>query len=657
MPLQTRHLLLLIAILLLPSCGGGSATPAAAQAPAPVQGVVAAPHLGANLQPIRDWSFTPVYVDLMNQARKFGSPAAPWDEAAPLGGDGWPVGDFGVVLLTGASKYSGNEGTYKLSFRGQASVTGVATSAKVMNASYDATHDLSSADVILAANEDQLILAFTGTATGIKDVKVVRPGYDAANPPLFTQAFLSHIARFKTLRFMDWLRTNNNPVTSWQSRATPEKTHYASDAGVPWEHIVALANQTQKDIWINLPIGVDDNYVPQLARLLKQTLNADAKIYIEYSNEIWNGGFEQYNSNRALAMSEVKANPASTLIYDGTTKQDLIAFRRVAKRLKEFSDIFRGVYGDVAMFSTIRPVLGFQVVQSITAQLGLDFVANVYGPPGRFFYAIAGAPYFDLGDQQTFDGLSTAQVLTAMSKSIQRASIVSDLEADQALAAWYGLKFLAYEGGSATFGPGSLAAKKAASLDPRMLDLCVDYLSRWYRQGGDMMMWFMAGAGDWDTRYGTWELTTDLALADTPKIKCMDAVIGAPAPTPLGRNQIPGTFDALAYVANPLPYSVSSQDRVRYLHPGTSVEYLVQAPADASYSLILHTEAGESGNSIDLAVNSTLVAPAFELVKTGWGKPADNLPITVKLRQGFNTLRLTTRTETSGFIISSLSLR
>ncbi len=657
MPLQTRPLLILIAMMLLPSCGGGSATSVAAQTPAPVQSVVTAAHLGANLQPIRDWSFTPVYANLMHQARKFGSPAAPWDEAATLGSDGWPVGDFGVVLMTGASKYSGNGGIYKVSFRGQARVKGVATSATVINMSYDAAHDLSSADVLLPANEDQLILAFTGTATGIKDVKVMRPGYDAANPSLFTEAFLNHIARFKTLRFMDWLRTNNNPVTSWESRATPEKTHYASDAGVPWEHIVALANQTRKDIWINLPIGVDDNYVLQLARLLKLILDADSKVYIEYSNEIWNGGFEQYNSNRALAASDVQTNPTSTLIYDGTTKQDLIAFRRVAKRLKELSDIFRGVYGDIAMLSTIRPVLGFQVVQSITAQLGLDFVADVYGPPGQFFYAIAGAPYFDLGDQQIVDGLSTEQVLTAMSKSIQRASIVSDLEADQALAAWYGLKFLAYEGGPATFGPGSLAAKKAANLDPRILGLCVDYLSRWYRQGGDMLMWFMAGAGDWDTQYGTWELTTDLALPDTPKIKCMDTVLGAPPTAPTGRNQAPGTFDALAYVGNPFPYSVASRDRVRYLHPGTSVEYLVLAPASASYSLILHTEAGASGNSINLEVNSTLVAPAFELVKTGWGNPADNTPITVKLRQGFNTLRLTTKTESSGFNISSLSLR
>ena len=39
---------------------------------------------------------------------------------------------------------------------------------------------------------------------------------------------------------------------------------------------------------------------------------------------------------------------------------------------------------------------------------------------------------------------------------------------------------------------------------------------RWYRQGGGMMIGFMAGASDWDTPYGSRELTTDLALPDKP---------------------------------------------------------------------------------------------------------------------------------------------
>ena len=652
---MSRYLIRLltpIGLWLLVSCGGSTALvgPSLTLPVLPVLPV--ATHLGANLQMIQDWSFTPVYVDLMHQARKFGSPQTPWDEAAKLGSDGWPSGDFGALLLIGATKYAGNAGTYKLSFTGRAKVAGVASSAKVINLSYDASANRSSADVVLAALEDQLMLAFTDTGTGIKNVKVIRPGYDALNPPLFTTAFLNHIARFKTLRFMDWLRTNNNPVTSWATRASPEKTHYASNAGVPWEHIIALANQTGQDIWINIPVAADDDYVLQLAKLLKTSLNAESKVYIEYSNEIWNGGFGQYNTNRALAVAQVQGNPASTLAYDGQSTPAVLAFRHVAKRLKEFSDIFRGVHGDAAMMSTIRPVLGFQVVQAMTAKLGLDFIAAVYGPPSRYFYAIAGAPYFDLGDQQTVEGLTTDQVLQAMRDSIQRTSIVGLLEADLALASWYGLQFVAYEGGPATFGPGSLAAKKAANLDPRMHELCVDYLSRWYRQGGGMLMWFMAGAGNWDTQYGAWELTTDLTLTDTPKIKCMDTVLGAPPVSPNGRNQVPGSFDALAFVGNQPPYSADSALRLRYLHPGAVLEYLVQAPASGTYSLVIRSEAAQTGNSIELAVNSSVVAAAFELSKTGWGTPADNSPVALKLEKGFNTLRLTTKTENQGFILS-----
>ena len=645
-----RFRITLSALLALSSAGH---SPAGAPADKSAQ----ASHLGANMPGITDWSFTPVYTDLMNQARMFGSATAPWDEQAKLGSDGWPIGDFGVVLMIGASKYAGNAGTYKVSFTGRAKVSAVSSSATVQNLAFDARQDRSSADVALSAQEDQLMLSFTDTGPGIKNVRVIRPGYDGVNPPLFTTPFLNHIARFKTLRFMDWLRTNNNPVSSWATRASPENTHHASKAGVPWEHIIALANQTGKDIWINLPIAADDDYVLQLAKLLKTSLKAHCRIYLEYSNEIWNGGFGQYNSNRVAAIQEVQGNPASPLAYDGNNKPQIVAFRRVAKRLKEISDIFRSVYGDAAMMSIIRPVFSSQVVQPLTAKVGLEFVEAVYGPPSRYFYALAGAPYFNLGNQQTTEGLTSEQVLSAMNDSISKLPTVNALETNVALASWYGLKFLAYEGGSDTFGPGSVAAKKAASLDPRMLDVCTAYLTSWYRQGGEMLMWFMAGAGNWDTQYGTWELTTDLALTGTPKIKCMDQMLASPPPAPKGRNEIPGIVEALAFVGNQPPYSASSISRLRYLHPGSSLDYLILAPAEGTYSLVIRAEAGRPGNSVQLAVNSKLVAPAFELAAQGWGQPLDNAPIRLKLRQGFNTLRVTTINENLGFSMTALSIR
>jgi len=275
--------------------------------------------LGANLPAISDYSRTPVYVDLFHQARRFGSPSAPWDEKAMLNDDGWPSGDFGVFLMTGQAEVSGIEGSYHLSFNGQAKVGVVASMARLRNQRYDPDKDLTTLEVDIPAHGDQLALSFTQTGVGIRNLKVIRPGYDPMNPPLFTTPFLEHIARFKTLRFMDWLRTNNNDrVTSWATRVSPIRTHYASAAGVPWEHIVALANQTGKDIWINIPVKADDDYVVQLARLLRSSLNPDTRIFIEYSNELWNAQFWQFNTNIELATAEVLSNPNSPLAYDGS---------------------------------------------------------------------------------------------------------------------------------------------------------------------------------------------------------------------------------------------------------------------------------------------------------------------------------------------------
>jgi len=616
------------------------------------------PLLGANLPAIVDWSRTPVYVDLLHQARRFGTPSAPWDEKAILNDDGWPSGDFGVFLMVGQRGISGTAGIYKVSFNGQATVSVVASSAILSNQRYNRDQNLTTLDLEMPESEDQLALSFTQTGAGIRNLKVIRPGYDAKNPPLFTTPFLEHIARFRILRFMDWLRTNNNDVvTSWGTRATPDKTHYASAAGVPWEHIVTLANQTGKDIWINIPVEADDGYVLQLARLLKSSLKPKIRIYVEYSNELWNAQFWQFGTNVELAIAEVRDDPNSPLAYDGCSDQNKWGYRRIAKRLKEISDIFSGVYGDAAMMQTVRPVFASQVVQPYVTELGLKFIQAVYGPPANYFYALAGAPYFNLGDQQTVEGLTPDQVLEAMDASVTRLPYVNQFEKNLALTSWYGLPFLAYEGGSDTFGPGSIDSKKAASLDPRMQPICTDYLNIWFENGGGPFMWFTAGAGTWDTQYGTWELTTDLSITDTPKIQCLDALRDSPKPTLKSRNRVPGTFDALAYVGNQPPYSEGSKNMVRYLHPGMSVDYLVLAPKSGKYSLVLKAEAGAGGNTLDIAVNANTVKHAFELKATGWGSPADNRPLVLPLNEGFNTLRITTRQETSGFWLSALTIR
>jgi hypothetical protein len=325
----------------------------------------------------------------------------------------------------------------------------------------------------------------------------------------------------------------------------------------------------------------------------------------------------------------------------------VLAFRRSANRLKEIGDIFADVFGARAVPTRIRPVLAAQVVQPHVARIGLDFIRDTYGPPGRYFHALASAPYFNLGAQQTVDGLTPDEVLAALERSASTVPAVNFYEDNRALATWHGLEWLAYEGGSDTFGPGSLAAKAAANLDPRMEALCERYLRDWYAAGGGLFMWYTAGAGRWDHPHGTWELTTDLARADTPKLRCLDAVLAAPPPAAAGRNAVPGSFLGTDYVGR----SAAQADPVlRHLHPGSHVDYLVHASAAGAYTLALVAEVAAAGNAVDIAVNGRTMASGLALTAVGgWGRPLPQPRARIVLNRGFNVVRLTTRSETSGY--------
>lgn len=613
--------------------------------------------LGINLPPVFSWSNTPMYADLMHQARRFGTPATPWDERALLGEDGWPRGDFGIFLMSSQQGLSSNGGVYTIRFKGSAKVQLVASPGTLGPSHYDPVSNTTTIALTLPHHAEQLALSFTQTGKPVRDLQVLRPGYDAANPPLFTREFLAHINRFKVVRLMDWLRTNNNPIARWSERATDSTIHYASEKGIPWEHAIELARIGNKDLWINIPARADNSYVLSLARLLRDQLPPERKIYVEYSNEVWNSMFSQSRENRAAAEQEVASLPGSRLAYDGHDRHDMWPYRRIAQRGKEISDLFRQVFGDGAMMTRVRPVYAIQIVNTYITTQVLDYMAKVHGPPNRYFYAIAGAPYFNMGEAQRREGLSTDQVLTAMRGSVDAMPQISKLEQNLALAYWYQMPLLAYEGGADTFGPGSLASKKAAALDPRMENLCRRHLANWYGSGGGLFMWFHAGAGKWDTPYGTWELTTDLAITDTPKIRCMHATLDADRPALRSRHAIPGRVDARAYAGSAPAAVGQGMPGLRTPRPGHHVDYLIQAPASGTYQLRLLANAQGLNNWLTVATGHGSLAGTIRLPETDTDAPASSPALAIWLRQGLNTLRLTTIETDSGFQLRQLDIR
>ena len=109
--------------------------------------------------------------------------------------------------------------------------------------------------------------------------------------PRFVQA----MAPFTAYRFMDWSAENGNPLVRWADRLQPSSGGYGSVYGAPFETEIAWCNFMQADCWLNIPALANDDFIRQLARLTHDQLNnAPHKLYLEYSNEVWNSQFYQF---------------------------------------------------------------------------------------------------------------------------------------------------------------------------------------------------------------------------------------------------------------------------------------------------------------------------------------------------------------------------
>ncbi len=72
----------------------------------------------------------------------------------------------------------------------------------------------------------------------IRNITILPPGIDPKqskeNP--HTPEFLAYVEHFDTLRFMDWMSTNDSRLQKWADRK-PAEFYTWSSGGVPNEHI------------------------------------------------------------------------------------------------------------------------------------------------------------------------------------------------------------------------------------------------------------------------------------------------------------------------------------------------------------------------------------------------------------------------------------
>lgn len=296
----------------------------------------------------------------------------------------------------------------------------------------------------------------------------------------FHPLFLERVGQFRILRFMDWTVTNGSVVRRWSDRSRPVYQTQAQPGGIAYEWIIRLANTVQADPWICVPHLADDDFVDQLARLLKFNLDPKLKVYVELSNELW-------NTHPAFPQS---AHAQAEGVRLGLSRDPQLArLFWQARRSQEVFEIFERVYGAEHKQRVVR-VVASQVGNTWAHEKLLGFEDL-----RAHTDALAVAPYFDLGeavyqDQELMKTKDLDWIFDRMAR-VDLPEKIKWMAASREVAEDAGLPLIAYEGGQhlvthpALFGDLELQASyDAANRDPRMKALYLRFLEGWKKAGG-----------------------------------------------------------------------------------------------------------------------------------------------------------------------------
>jgi hypothetical protein len=578
--------------------------------------------LGVNLDCVTDWNTSHFFTNVAMQARAFGNPATPWDGKAILGADGWPTQDFGACYITGCHI----AGTYKLVATGKCTVVSLSGN-PIANVTYNPATNTTTADVATVKGGN-LYLSFVNTGGTLKNVRLYAPHYNLFNET-YTDEFVDALEPFSIIRTMDFTATNNNPVAMWEHRTKGTDPTQAGPKGASWEAVIALANQTGKDIWINVPHQADQDYIAALAKLLKATLNPTSNVYVEYSNEVWNNQFGQTVGNYERAKADVLAGD-KTLCLDGEDSNVWQwGFRRVAKKICQISKTFALVWENSPR---IRPILASQIAIPGMLSIQLDYIERYFGKVATNIYGIAGAPYYNLSDETRNDpAASVDKIVTELDARCDYPK--NGIAAYHALAKAHGVKSIAYEGGvdlGQDAATTDIKNKIASHYDARMKAITAKYLQSFYAGGGDEFVYYELAYTP--NPHGHWGLTdSTLDLAQPKYLGAVDFVNGE---TPALEAGLPlGTIPFASY-AFKSGFNAAPQPNgdVLYLQAAERFSFLVKAEADGVYPLSI-TYSAWAPITVEVLANG--VAASHELPATA-GKFTPVELGTVTLRKGLN---------------------
>lgn len=592
--------------------------------------------------------------------------------AVDLDANGSPTEDFRLIY---SSEVIG-AGTYKLKFKGSADFPGT-------NKIYDAGSNTTTADYVLATNAvGNIWIDFTNTrrtagssvADGLTDIQMFRPGYATDGSDVFTAEFISAMQKFSVIRTMDFVSANGNPNENWSERTSINVKGDPGPAAQSWELMVLMANATNRDLWITIPVKANDAYIDKLAKLIKYgsdgsepytstqaspvypPLNSSLKLYVEYGNEIWNSGpgfngfvwvLELANANRL--------NTEHPIAHDGAVTDQYLALRRwIAYRSAFISLAFRSVFGDAAMMTRVRPIFAGQVGNANNyLSDGLMWAEAYHGNVGALWYGGGGAAYYG----STTDPSNTDPgTMTAFFAGMPEPDFADRTRVDVTWTKGLGLKTIAYEGGpgpggSSTGGfSGSAELSYAYNNDPRMKDRMQVAHSTWVANGGDMLVYYIySGPAPWSFTNGV----SGATVSDTTSVKmqAIDAIKAGAQPVAAFGTLVPGTV----YLRDASAKVISTEGGgslwgyggtawlLRPSGAGSNHDQFLMIPirvaASGSYKISVTSYDAAVGAAVDIFGNGILLGDV--LLNQGADGVATQSPeVTATLEEGITVMRV-----------------
>ena len=327
-------------------------------------------------------------------------------------------------------------------------------------------------------------------------------GGEPSNP--FRAVFTDRWSKMKAFRYMDWGKTNNSTSADWANRTQPNDITQASDTGVAWEHQIQHANQNQTNPWFNIPHLATDNYIENLAILIRDNLDAGLSARIEFSNEVWNGQFTQAQYAIAQAGSEGIGHA-----------------QWYSKRSVEMFDIFENVFTN----NGANPEAMDRLVRVMGTQAANDWIAGqilAYNDAYLKTDALAIAPYFGAvptagAEAAVWTSATWAERIAMVEDILELSKGLMDDHADllnfttdiEGNRIYSDIKLFAYEGGQHFVGANNTHSD--AALTQLMQDISglsemrqwyFEYLSYWDQIGGQDFMLFESLSER--SKFGSW---------------------------------------------------------------------------------------------------------------------------------------------------------